>query len=219
MRPLRLIPDEGSTPDGAPVSRRRPGAPPLESLSDTELLQVAGRGNTAIGVFYRRHVDEIVAYFWHRTRDQEATADLTSETFAVALESIDKFDPTLGEGGQWLQGIAANLLKKFWRRNKASDKARRNMEMQVISLEDSAAKELDDVETLLDGERLLVALQQVPTKNRQAVFLRLVENLSYAQIASNLSCTPGAARVRVLRGLRHLQHTFDQSPTSGVDAS
>ncbi len=40
-----------------------------------------------------------------------------------------------------------------------------------------------------------------------------VKDIPYADIAKRLSCSPGAARVRVLRGLERLQHEFD-SPTN-----
>ena len=39
--------------------------------------------------------------------------------------------------------------------------------------------------------------------------LRVIEQLDYRQIAERLGCEPGAARVRVLRGLRRLQVEFD----------
>lgn len=216
MRPLRVVPDSPDLQSHRLVSNQSVNPTDLESYDDNELLQTTELGNAAFTIFYRRNIDAILTYFWQRTRDHEVTADLTSETFAIALENIDKFNPTRGNGAQWLHGIAANLLKKFWRRNKATGKARQRLEMEAVRLEDPAAKEIEAIDAQLDGDRLNVALQQVPAKNRRAVHLRLVENLGYDQIADRLGCTPGAARVRVLRGLRHLQHEFDRPlPTRG----
>ncbi len=177
---------------------------------NTELLQAAAGGEQAFTLFYRRNIDSILAYFWHRTRDHEVTSDLTSETFAVALENLHTFDPTQGDGGQWLQGIAANLLKQFWRRNRSTVRAQNRLEVQSINLVDAAVRELEAADAGLDGERLRLALQRLPTKNRRAVHLRIVEELDYDVIADQLGCKPGAARMRVLRGLMRLQHEFDQ---------
>ena len=177
---------------------------------DSELLLAAAGGDQAFTLFYRRNVETILAYFWHRTRDHEVTADLTSETFAVALESLSQFDPERGDGAQWLQGIATNLLKKFWRRHKTTARARQRLEVASINLVDGAVRELEMAEAGLDGERLRLALERLPMKNRQAVHLRIVEDLEYDEIAGLLDCKPGAARARVFRGLKRLQHEFDQ---------
>ena len=51
--------------------------------SDDELLASLEPGSFA--VFYRRHVEDLVAFFMRRTRNAELAADLTAETFAAAL--------------------------------------------------------------------------------------------------------------------------------------
>ena len=56
--------------------------------SDDELLASLQPGSFA--VFYRRHVEDLVAFFMRRTRNAELAADLTAETFAAALSA----DPT-----------------------------------------------------------------------------------------------------------------------------
>ncbi len=215
MRPIRLAKHTVSEP------ARPTGQPPVgrtrhDGRSNTELLQAAAGGEQAFTLFYRHNVDSILAYFWHRTRDHEVTSDLTSETFAVALEKLHTFDPTQGDGGQWLQGIATNLLKRFWRRNRSTVRAQHRLEVESINLVDEAVRELEAADAGLDGDRLRSALQRLPSKNRRAVHLRIVENLDYGEIADQLGCTPGAARVRVLRGLKRLQHEFD--PPTQVEA-
>ena len=182
--------------------------------SDADLLATTRLEPEAFGVFYHRHFDNIISYFWHRTRDRDVAADLTAETFAAALAGIVRFAPARGSASQWLYGIAANLLKKFWRRQKASDKARRRLEMSTPATPMSGWDSIETADARLDGERLANALERVPVKNRQAVQLRIVEQLEYDQIAERLSCSPGAARVRVLRGLKRLQSEFDQTNAS-----
>ena len=69
--------------------------------------------------------------------------------------------------------------------------------------------EIEAADARLDQDRLLQALERTPLKSREAVRLRVIEELDYRQIADRLGCEPGAARVRVLRGLRRLQAEFD----------
>lgn len=193
-----------------PTGEQPVGSTRHDDRSNTELLQAAAGGEQAFTLFYRRNIDSILAYFWHRTRDHEVTSDLTSETFAVALQNLHTFNPTQGDGGQWLQGIATNLLKRFWRRYRATVKAQNRLELESINLADEAVRELEAADAGLDGERLRLALQRLPAKNRRAVHLRVIEELDYDEIAEQLGCKPGAARMRVLRGLKRLQHEFDQ---------
>ncbi len=200
---------------------RPTGQPPVrptrhDEQSNTELLQAAAGGEQAFTLFCRRNIDSILAYFWHRTRDHEVTSDLTSETFAVALENLHTFNPAQGDGGQWLQGIATNLLKRFWRRNRATVRAQHRLEIESITLVEEAVRELEAADAGLDGDRLRLALQRLPAKNRRAVHLRIVEDLDYEEIAVQLGCMPGTARMRVLRGLKRLQHEFD--PPTQVEA-
>jgi Sigma-70 region 2 len=42
--------------------------------------------------------------------DPELDADLTAETFASALEGVDRFDPARGSAVNWLFGIARHQL-------------------------------------------------------------------------------------------------------------
>ena len=215
-------------PDDAITAPPRGGPPPLyfnntrdnlqhhlADVSDDELLVSARNHPDSFGVFYRRHARTILHYFWRRTRDHEASSDLTAETFAAALEGLERFDPSKGNASQWLYGIAANLLRRFWRRLQTSQHARNRLAIITPDPVRSRADELSATDAALDKERLTAALERIPKKQRDAVTLRIYEELTYDRIGQLLSCSPGAARVRVLRGLRRLQEEFDNPPSKG----
>lgn len=179
--------------------------------TDVALLRSCRDEPDAFAAFYHRHVDQMLAYFWHSTRSHEASADLTAETFAIALERVERFDPQRGSPTQWLFGIARNLLRKFWYHKQASDKARRRLGMVGVSSPESGWDPIEAADARLDGQRLAAALERVPVKNREAVRLRVLEELDYQTISQRLGCKPGAARVRVMRGLRVLHMEFDRT--------
>src|SRR5215218_9470174 len=52
---------------------------PAATESDDELLASLEPGS--FPVFYRRHVEDLVAFFMRRTRNAEVAADLAAETF------------------------------------------------------------------------------------------------------------------------------------------
>ena len=185
-------------------------------IDDSELLIAARDDPDAFAAFYDRHVTSLISYFWRRTHDREIAAELTAETFASALASLARYDPAKGNGSQWLYGIAKNQLRKFWRRNRASDRARTQMSVRMPQLGETGWPEIEAADARLDRDRLLAALERTPRASREAVRLRVVEELTYQEIAERLGCEPGAARVRVLRGLRRLQAEFDGEDRKGT---
>ena len=64
-------------------------------------------------------------------------------------------------------------------------------------------------EAWLDG--LDEALDELPPGQREAIRLRVVEDLTYDGVADALGTTPQAARVRVHRGLAALRHRLSDA--------
>ena len=86
--------------------------------SDAELLQRSATDRRAFGVFYERHERSVLGFLGGATRSADLAADLTAETFAAALESVERFDPARGTPSLWLFGIARNVLASSARRGR-----------------------------------------------------------------------------------------------------
>lgn len=172
--------------------------------TDVELLRATARDPEAFAVFYRRHVDAILAYTLSRTRRGELAADLTAETFAAALEQHERFDPSRGPARAWLLTMAGSRMIDAARRGRVEDRARRRLGMPVRALDDAALEALED---RLDAGRLDVErlVDDLPAEQRAAVLARIVEENEYDQIAAQQAISPAAARQRVSRGLQSLR--------------
>jgi DNA-directed RNA polymerase specialized sigma24 family protein len=57
----------------------------------------------------------------------------------------------------------------------------------------------------LDGQPVWARVRELPEKQRMAVFLRAAADLSYADVARALDCSPEAARRNVHEGLKKLR--------------
>lgn len=180
----------------------------VDRRSDSELLVDSRRDPEAFGEFYSRNVRSMITFFWTRTRDHDVTSDLVAETFAAALMSVERYDPVKGEPRQWLYGIANNQLKRLWRRNRTASRARRKLKVQTPPTADTGWAEIEAADAGLDADRLNEALTRVPARSREAVRLRIIEQLDYGGIADRLSCKPATARSLVFRGLRRLKGEF-----------
>jgi len=148
-------------------------------------------------------------YFWSRTHDHDIASDLMAETFAAALSGVGRYDPAKGLPRQWLYGIARNQLKRLWRSNRVASNARRRLEVQTPPTADTGWEEIEAADAGLDAGRLAEALCRLPARSREAVQLRIIEQLEYGEIAERLGCKPVTARSLVFRGLRRLRDEFD----------
>ena len=176
--------------------------------SDAELLVDTRRDPEAFDEFYKRNFSRLTAYFWHRTRDRDTTSELIAETFTVMLESIGRYDPAKGNSRQWLYGIANNQLKRFWRSKRVSMNARHRLGIQTPPTATTGWEEIEAAEDRIDAARMVEALDRLPSRTREAVRLRVMEQLDYRDIAQRLGCSPKSARDLVFRGLRRLKTEF-----------
>src|SRR5262249_57169226 len=89
-------------------------------------------------------------------------------------------------------------------RDRVEPAARRRLGMPVASqeLELERLEEHDRAARLAPA--LAAALDTLPPKQRRALELRVVDELPYERVASDLNCTETAARLRVMRALGSL---------------
>ncbi len=183
-------------------------------MTDAELIVASRRDPRAFRELYDRWADKLLAYFYRRVLDPEVAADLLAETFAVAYERRRRFRDIGRPGGAWLYGIAAKELSHWFRRQEVERRAVRRLGVEVPPLDDESIARIEafaDIDQ--HREALAAALDQITGGEREAVQLRVVDELGYAEIATRLDCTEGAARRRVHRGLARLNNLMQLEAT------
>lgn len=174
--------------------------------SDAQLIHAARNDPDAFAELYRRHLGAIHAFLHARTPER-AAGELTAETFAQAALSLRRFrDEREGSALPWLYGIARNLVRTFYERERIETRARARLGMPLRSYESDLEETNDRVDAGRLAPALTDALATLPPAQRQAVELRIVRELPYAQIALSLGCSEVAARIRVTRALQSLSH-------------
>jgi RNA polymerase sigma-70 factor (ECF subfamily) len=164
-----------------------------------------------IAALYARHCDELLVFLVRRTTDTEVALDLWSETFAQALNSRRRYSGASDEeAGAWLFTIARRQLARYYRRGSAERRAmvRLGIERPLLNPETEA----EIVRRAgLDELRLVLArsVATLPEETREAITLRVLDELSYPDVAARLAISEQAARMRVSRGLRALGRVLD----------
>jgi RNA polymerase sigma-70 factor (ECF subfamily) len=167
------------------------------------LLSAARTDTQAFAAFYRVFERPLLGFFMRATGRPELAADLTAETFACALESVQAYDPARGRPDQWLFGIARNVLGSSYRRGRVESAARERLGLPRLVLDDHASETIARLSE--DEEQALVALASLPDEQRRAIDARVVHERDYEEIAVELQCSQAVVRQRVSRGLRTLR--------------
>jgi RNA polymerase sigma-70 factor (ECF subfamily) len=170
--------------------------------TDTELLRAADDDPSAFRALYDRYAGRIHAYHQRRSSDADAAHDLTAETFAQAWLSRHRFrDEAGGSVGPWLFGIARRVLLVSVRRRRIERSACERLGvLEDLGREPAAVEPHDAWLEGLDDELL-----DLPEGQRDAIRLRVLDDLSYEAVADALGTTPLGARTRVARGLGTLR--------------
>jgi RNA polymerase sigma-70 factor, ECF subfamily len=178
-----------------------------ERRSDASLLSDDRDPAGAFSELYSRHVGTVHA--WFRRRLEWAASDLTAETLTRAWLSRERFrDDRDGSALPWLLGIGANVLADTVRRNRIEASARARMGLPLdLATEDGYVQVEDRLSPCVALER---QLRRLPEHELDALELRVLEELSYAQVGARLAIRPAAARLRVSRALRRLATTIPQ---------
>jgi RNA polymerase sigma-70 factor (ECF subfamily) len=154
--------------------------------------------------FYLEHSHAVLMFFTRRTFDAEVALDLTAETFARAFASRRSFrGATAAEAGGWLFTIASRQLSRYYQAGSADRKLTKRL---GIATPIASEPELERIEELAGLGGLRAALRDSLTAldpgQRDALWLRVVDEQPYAAVADRLGITEQAARTRVSRALK-----------------
>jgi RNA polymerase sigma-70 factor (ECF subfamily) len=161
----------------------------------------------AFGAEVLRYLEPLYATALRLTRNRADAEDLVQDTVVKALRFSDRF-----ERGTNMRAWLSTILHNTWR-NRLRDAGRQAIEADSTRLEElessagspSANETPEDLllRNTLDAD-LRAALDELPEIFRQAVWMRDVEEFSYAEIARMLDVPIGTVMSRISRGRRML---------------
>lgn len=194
----------------------------LEAARLIALVELAQQGDHAafeelIAPFQR----PVHLYLAQLIGDDDWARDLAQDTFWQAWRGLPRLrEPALFR--VWLFRIATNRARSWLRHRRligwmsldwltspkeegtAEKPSRPNLGEQLH------APETGFEERLIETETLRLALAQVPRDYRACLLLHLSLGFTVPQVAEQLGLTPGAARMRLCRGLAALRTAYHQ---------
>jgi RNA polymerase sigma-70 factor (ECF subfamily) len=158
----------------------------------------------ALGKLFEVEGPGLLAFATRRTFDAELALDVVGEAFAVAFERRSRFrGTTLEEAVAWLYAICRTVLSHHFRRRGAERRALTRLGVERPVMGEDERRRIEELAGLSELRAAVArALEHLPIDQRAAVRLRIVDELSYDDLACRLGISPQTARARVSRGLR-----------------
>ena len=185
-------------------------------LTTADLAGARRREPAAVTRIYTAYAPALFRFFLAAVGDRPTAEDLTGDVFKSAIEDLPRFRGPVEALGGWLFGIARHDLSDYRRRQA------RNLVQPLDDLLEEAglAGGAMDPEGLalgrVEGDRVLAALRQLTSDQREVLLLRLVADLTAPEVARILNKSTEAVKALQHRGLASLARvlgvTNDTSP-------
>ena len=165
----------------------------------------------AFVALYEAEAKPVLVFLARRTVDAEVAVDLTAETFAQAWRGWGRVRLESSEEVRaWLFTIARRQLSGYLRRGRVERRALRRLGIRTPVVHHDDVAEIERAAGLVAMRSVLGSeLAALSANQREALRLRIVEELPYPDVARQLGVSEATARARVSRGLRALAEALE----------
>jgi RNA polymerase sigma factor (sigma-70 family) len=167
----------------------------LMVISDGPIIGTSLRDPEAFAKLFDRHWARIFVFCVSRAGS--AGEDIAAETFKVAFDRRERFDPSYGDARPWLFGIATNLLRHHFRSGQRAKRA--GTRILALLPQHAAMGAGEEFEARTLTPELSAALANLSEEERDALLLLAWADLNYAEIARALDIPIGTVRSRIHR--------------------
>jgi RNA polymerase sigma-70 factor, ECF subfamily len=205
-------PPRPAPPPAVPVAGEDFKAVPLGRASDEELMRrTQQEDRQAFSLLYERYSASVLSYLYRMLGNLEDVESIGQEVFlrAFRFRATYRYPQKLST---WLFTITRNLAINQSRRRRRSP-IRNITELNLDGMDISgdpyqvAARATDDVEKREEIARVLVALDALPTDQKEVIVLGIFQDLSYAEMEDITGTKAVTLRSRMFHGLKRLSRS------------
>ena len=182
----------------------------LQDMTDEELaLSYAGGNNRAFDLLLQRNQSKLFSYIVFVVHDRNTAEDIFQETFVKVITRLQDGRYTAsGKFGAWIMRIAHNAIMDWYREQAAQNivDTPNDNDLSNIAGQDlhvgSVENHYVNQQVMKDVRRLLDAL---PPSQREVVYMRFYQELSFKEIADTTSVSINTALGRMRYALLNMR--------------
>ncbi len=179
---------------------------PARAADFALLARARGGDGAAFASLVERHHVVLASLVRQRSGLRAPVEDILQETFAKALAGMGGFR---GRSSflTWTAAIALNLATDWSRKERRRARLAPRADIETDAVASPALG--DAAERREESDRARAALDALPQALRLAVTLRIVEDLTYEEVATRLGAPVPRVRTWVSRGLDRLRRKLE----------
>lgn len=188
----------------------------LENMTDEELAMLYIDGNNrAFDLLLSRNQSRLFSYILFVVRDRNTAEDIFQETFVKVITRLqDGKYTTSGKFSAWIMRIAHNVIMDWYRDQRAERvvEATQDNDLSNISGSELVVGSIEshyvNSQVMCDVRNLL---DNLPPTQREVVFMRYYQQLSFKEIADTTSVSINTALGRMryaILNLRRMAKTY-----------
>ena len=188
----------------------------IQDMTDEELaLSYIDGNNRAFDLLLLRNQSNIYSYIIFIVHDRETAEDLFQDTFVKAIAYMqDGRYTTSGKFAGWLMRIAHNTVMDWYRSLAQFHFVEANKDNDLSNVSDPSLvvgnieNQYVNSQTLKDVRRLL---DMLPMIQREVVYMRFYQQLSFKEIAETTNCSINTALGRMryaVLNMRRMAKTY-----------
>lgn len=184
------------------------------TAQEKEQIEAAQKDKREFVHLYDAHFEAIHHFLLSRVADRQLAEDLTSDTFMIALENIEKYRYEGKPFRAWLYRIAINEINQHFRKAKREREAMVREWHEVGEKFDGADVEVKENESkeeqLTHLKQLNEAFHLLKPDEQDVLSLRYFQDLSYNEMADALNTNVNNVGVKLNRALKRLSQLCPQ---------
>lgn len=188
-------------------------------MQDELLIRRAQRGDAdAFEQLLLEHQKNVYNLCYRMAGNPDDAMDLSQETFLRAWRCLDQYQ-FASAFSTWLYRLCSNICIDFLRRRRRQQTVPLTFEdadgeEQTYAVPDAQPLPEEQVELKLTRETLAAAMAQLLPEHRAVLQLRVVNEMSYEQIADVLNIQIGTVKSRLSRARNQLKKILERGNLS-----
>ena len=188
-------------------------------MQDELLIRRAQRGDAdAFDQLLLEHQKNVYNLCYRMAGNPDDAMDLSQETFLRAWRCLDQYQ-FASAFSTWLYRLCSNICIDFLRRRRRQQTVPLTFEdadgeEQTYAVPDAQPLPEEQVELKLTRETLAAAMAQLLPEHRAVLQLRVVNEMSYEQIADVLDIQIGTVKSRLSRARNQLKKILERGNLS-----